>query len=323
MLRRFIWQPIKFQKKEFIQMSYKEKYCGVIVPMLTPLTEKLAIDKTGVENIVDGFMQNNCNAFVLGTTGESSSIPNDKKSDLVKYTVEAVNGKNLVYAGVSGNCLEESVDNAKKFADLGADVLVAHLPCYYPIDDKHMLHYFEVLADAVKLPLMVYNIPVTTNLSMSLELVDKLSYHDNIVGFKDSQRGEDRLAESLSLWKDRQDFTLHLGWAAMSSYGLQNGLDGIVPSSGNLVPGLYRGIYDAVKEGDFQEANRIQELTDIISAYYQQGKILSDAFPMFKAMMKSFDICEPYVASPMITISEDKLKAIKTEVLEKFGSYRS
>lgn len=304
-------------------MNYKEKYCGVIVPMLTPLTESLTIDKKGVENIVNGFMKNKCNAFVLGTTGESSSIPNDKKLDLVKYTVEIVNGKNLVYAGISGNCLEESIENAKKFADQGVDVLVAHLPCYYPISEKHMLNYFEKLADEVTLPLMTYNIPVTTNLSIPLELVDKLSYHENIVGFKDSQRGDDRLKESLKLWKNRNDFTFHLGWAAMSSYGLQNGLDGIVPSSANLVPKLYREIYDAVKRGDIEKAAQIQEITDVISAYYQQGNILSDAFPIFKAMMKSFGLCEPHVASPMMTISSDRLKEIENEVLEKFGKYKS
>ena len=119
--------------------------------------------------------------------------------------------------------------------------------------------YFEKLADASPLPIMLYNIPVTTHLSMPISLVDKLSYHDNIVGFKDSERGDDRLNESLNLWKNRNDFTYHLGWAAMSSYGLQNGLDGIVPSSGNLVPGLYRAIYDNVKAGNFEEANAIQK----------------------------------------------------------------
>ena len=139
-------------------MNYKEKYCGVIVPMITPFTETLEIDKQGVENIIEGFRLNRCNAFVLGTTGESSSISNRKKLDLVKYTIEAVDGKDLVYVGISGNCLEETLDNAKRFADQGADVLVAHLPYYYPLDEKQMLNFFEKLADNVPLPLMLYNI---------------------------------------------------------------------------------------------------------------------------------------------------------------------
>lgn len=303
-------------------MSHKEKYCGVIVPMLTPFKENLEIDKEGVENIVEGFMRNNCNAFVLGTTGESLSIPNNKKIDLVKYTIEAVKGRNLVYAGISGNCLEESIDNSMRFADLGVDVLVAHLPSYYPISEKHMITYFEKLADAIPLPLMTYNIPITTNISIPISIIDTLSYHDNIVGFKDSERGDERLNEALYLWKNRDDFTFHLGWAAKSSYGLQNGLDGIVPSTANLVPQLYREIYDAVKKGDFEEADKTQEITNVISAYYQQGYILSEGFPIFKAMMKAFGLCDPYVASPMITLSIDELKVVEKEVLEKFGKYK-
>lgn len=304
-------------------MSHKEKYCGVIVPMLTPLTKELRIDKKGVENIVGGFIKNKCNAFVLGTTGESSSIPNKEKRDLVKYTVEMVGGKDLIYVGISGNCFQESVDNAKTFHDLGADVLVAHLPSYYPINEDHMLHYFEKLADTSPLPLMLYNIPITTNLSMPIELVDKLSYHDNIVGFKDSQRGDERLKESLKLWKNRDDFTFHLGWAAMSSFALQNGLDGIVPSSANLVPNLYREIYDAVKKGDFEKADRIQVITNEISDYYQQGNLLSIAFPIFKVMMKSFGLCEPFVAPPMISLPAETQEMIRKEVIEKFGKYQN
>lgn len=304
-------------------MDHKEKYHGVIVPMLTPFTKDLNIDRIGVEKIVNGFIENRCNAFVLGTTGESSSISNHKKRELVKYTVEAVNGKNLVYAGISGNCFEESLENANHFADLGVNVLVSHLPSYYPMEKDHMAHYFEKLADASPLPLMIYNIPITTHLSIPISLVDKLSFHDNIVGFKDSERGDERLKGSLELWKNRKDFTFHLGWAAMSSYALQNGLDGIVPSSANLVPRLYRAIYDAAKSGNSEEADRLQEITNIISAYYQQGNILSDAFPIFKGMMKAFGLCEHYVAPPMLTVSENILVEIENEVIEKFGSYKN
>tara|TARA_R110001583_G_scaffold195374_1_gene372371 strand:+ start:14916 stop:15830 length:915 start_codon:yes stop_codon:yes gene_type:complete len=303
-------------------MNYKEKYCGVIVPMITPFTEKFEIDEQGVENIVHGLLKNKCTPFVLGTTGESSSISNNKKSDLIKYTVNMVNGKDLVYAGISGNSFEDSVVNAKLYHDIGVDVLVAHLPSCYPIDDDQMLRYYEALANAIRLPLMLYNIPVTTNLSISLKLVEKLSYHDNIIGFKDSQRGEDRLNESLRLWKDREDFTFHLGWAAKSSYGLVNGLDGIVPSSGNLVPSLYRGIYDAAKSGNVKKAEELQQITNVISAYYQEGKILSRAFPIFKAMMNAFDLCEPYTALPMLTLSIDEIQNIRKDVLEKFGEYK-
>jgi dihydrodipicolinate synthase/N-acetylneuraminate lyase len=302
-------------------MTNKTKYCGVIVPMITPLNENGSIDEAGVCNIVDSLVANKCSPFVAGTTGESSSITDSRKADLVKLAVESTNGKELVYAGIADNCLEASLDKARWYNDLGADVVVAHLPCYYPIDEAQMKTYFTALADTCPLPVMLYNIPVTTNLSVPLALIDELSHHENIVGVKDSERGDDRLRESLDLWAGREDFTCHLGWAAMSSFGLQNGLDGIVPSSANLVPGLYRGIYDAAKGGDFAEADRLQAITDEISAYYQQDQTLSRSIPIFKAMMAAFEICEPYAASPMITLSEAELAAVKADVLERFGEF--
>ncbi len=302
-------------------MNIKEKYCGVIVPMVTPFTSEIEIDKKGVENIVRRLLQNKCNAFVLGTTGESSSVSNKQKAALVRYAVEAVNGKNLVYAGISSNCYRESIENAMIFHDLGADVAVAHLPCYYPINENQMKAYFTKLADESPLPLMLYNIPSTTNLSIPVELIDELSYHENIVGFKDSERGEERLGTGLRLWKDREDFTFHLGWAAMSSFGLQHGLDGIVPSTGNLVPGLYRKIYELAKKGEKDEADRIQAITNEISAYYQQGRLLSEAIPVLKAMMATWNLCLPYAALPLLTLSTDEQKSVRIDMDMRFANY--
>ncbi|VAV92046.1 4-hydroxy-tetrahydrodipicolinate synthase [hydrothermal vent metagenome] len=302
-------------------MTNKEKYCGVIVPMITPLDKNEVVDRQAVGKIVTGLLANGCTPFVAGTTGESASLSNGQKRDLVKYVVEATAGADLVYAGIADNCYQASLHKAAQYKDLGADVVVAHLPCYYPIDDAQMKAYYLALADASPLPVMIYNIPVTTHLSIPIRLVDELSHHENIVGFKDSERGEDRLVEGLSLWRDREDFTFHLGWAVMSSFGLQRGLDGIVPSSANLCPALYRALYDAAKQGNSAEADRLQAITDEISACYQQDKILSRSVPVFKAMMSAFGLCEPYVAPPMVTLTDGELESVKADVIERFSRY--
>ena len=302
-------------------MTIKETYCGVIVPMITPLDARGAIDEEGMRRIVSGLVTNRCSPFVAGTTGESSSLSDARKAELVRIAVDEAAGRELVYAGIADNCFEESLAKARLYKDLGADVVVGHLPCYYPIDADQMRAYFLALADACPLPVVMYNIPVTTHLSIPLELIDELSHHENIVGIKDSERGDDRLRDSLELWRDREDFTFHLGWAAMSSYGLQNGLDGIIPSSANLVPAVYRGIYDAVRSGDIAEADRLQAIGNEISDYYQQGYLLSRSFPIFKAMLYEFGLCGPYAASPMLTLSGEELDKVRAEVRERFGQY--
>ncbi len=304
-------------------MTVKQKYCGVIVPMITPLDERGAIDESGARRIVSHLVDNRCSPFVAGTTGESSSLTDSQKAELVRIAVEETRGRELVYAGIADNCFEGSVAKARLYKDLGADALVSHLPCYYPIDEAQMREYFLALADACPLPVIMYNIPVTTNLSVPLPLLDELSHHENIVGLKDSERGDDRLRESLELWRDREDFTFHLGWAAMSAHGLLNGLDGIVPSSANLVPDVYRGIYDAAKSGDADEANRLQEIGNEISDYYQQGYTLSRSIPLFKAMLDAFGLCQPYAASPLLTLTGQELEDVQEDVRAKFSEYVS
>ncbi|MDT0677614.1 dihydrodipicolinate synthase family protein [Autumnicola musiva] len=306
-----------------VDLKDMEKFKGVIVPMITPFTKELDIDQEATRRIVDNLVKNDCAVFILGTTGEALSVSHQKKYDLAKAAVRSANGRKIVYAGISGNCFDESVENAKRFQEMGVDAVVAHLPAFYPLSGDHMLHYFEALADAVPLPLILYNMPATTHHSLSIEIIDQLSHHDNIIGLKDSERGEERLDKSLEKWKDREDFVFHLGWAAKSSYGVRNGLDGIVPSTGNLVPGLYSELFSAAKRNDFSKAEELQEITNEISSYYQAGNLLSEAIPRLKGMMKTFGLCTNKVEFPMIQISDELQEKIDTEVLQKYSKYNT
>jgi len=302
-------------------MTNKEKYVGIVVPMVSPLTADGDVDRAATRRIVEHMVDAGCAPFVAGTTGESHSLNDVQKATLVAETVGQAGRRQLVYAGISDNCLASSVAKAKAYKALGADVVVAHLPCYYAIEEDQMERWYLALADRSPLPLILYNIPVTTGLSMPLDLVDRLSQHDNIVGFKDSERGDGRLNQALALWRDREDFTFHLGWAAKSAYGLLNGLDGIVPSSANLVPALYRALYDAAKQGDAAEAERLQGVTDEISRYYQEGRILSRSLPALKVMLAAAGLCGPHAASPMLTLPDEELARVVADMRGRFGDY--
>ena len=302
-------------------MTNKATYRGIIVPMVTPFNQRGSIDEASERRIVSHIVSSGCAVFVAGTTGESSSITDDRKVGLVRIAVEANAGRNLVYAGIADNAFDASLAKARLYKDLGADAAVAHVPWYYAIDEEQTRDWFLRLADECPLPLLLYNMPVTTGHSMSVAFMDELSRHENIVGAKDSERGDDRLAESLASWSSREDFTFHLGWAAMTSWGLQHGMDGGVPSSANLVPDLYRGIYDAVQKGDMDEADRLQAITNEISDYYQLGQPLSRSIPMFKAMLSEFGLCGEYVAPPMLTLAGSELDRVRRETRERFGEF--
>ena len=288
-----------------------KKYKGVIVPMISPLNKDLSIDELAVEMIVQTFWQNSIEPFVLGTTGESVSLSVNQKNNLVKYTIKAMQGKGKTFAGISGNSLFDSIEEAKRYTDLGVDAVVAHLPFYYPISADQMLKYYEKLAESLKCDLFLYNNPITTNISIPIEVIDKLSYHPNIVGIKDSERGQERLDESIKNWADRADFVHLLGWAAQSAYSVLNGSDGIVPSTANITPSLYKELYDAALMGDFKKAFEIQETTNKVSEIYQKNRKLNESLPALKLMMSFYGLCKPYVMPPMQMLGETSDEEIK------------
>jgi len=287
--------------------------------MVTPLHADTSIDLDAVSTLVNHLIEGGCHPFVLGTTGESSSITVENKVALVKKTVEVAKGKAMIYAGISGNSFQESLDQAKIFADLGVDVLVAHVPYYYPLNQNHILNYYQQLASAVSLPLIVYNMPMTTNMSIDLETADELSKHPNIVGYKESERGEERMEKAIGLWKDREDFSYLLGWAAKSFEAMQLGADGLVPSTGNLTPQLYSTIYEGVLAGNKEAAQKAQEKSDAISKVYQENQILCNAIPILKCLLANYKLCSKAVLLPMIEVNETEEK-IALEKINQFGN---
>src|SRR5690349_5096021 len=183
-------------------MISKKKYAGLIVPTITPLTSKHKLDHEAVEKMFDNFSRNGVMPFIIGTTGEASSLPIEVKKDFIERACRLKKNGTLLYAGISSNVFEESVELAKYCFDKGIDVVAANLPSYYLLSDLQVQQYFEQLADAVRGPLIIYNIPATTHMSIPLSLIDHLSYHDNIVGTKDSERNDERLKQSLELWRN-------------------------------------------------------------------------------------------------------------------------
>ena len=268
--------------------------------MVTPFNKDLSIDKKAVKKILDTFLNTNISPFILGTTGESVSLQDKQKTGLIKSVVEHVNKRKTVYAGISENCLQESVDKAKMYYDIGVDAAVAHLPYYYPISSGQMIRYYEKLADSIPCPLFLYNNPFTTKISIPLEIIDQLSYHTNIIGIKDSERGMERLDHSVMLWRYRRDFIFLAGWAEQSAYALLNGAEGVVPSAGNLIPEYYRDLYEMTIKGKDTEAYDLQDKINQISELCQKDKNISESIPILKTMMSAFDLCQPFVAPPLI-----------------------
>jgi dihydrodipicolinate synthase/N-acetylneuraminate lyase len=277
----------------------KKKYTGVIVPAVTPFTENYKIDSDAVKKMFDMFYQHNISPFILGTTGECASISLQLKKDYINIAAQHKKDNTLLYAGIGSNVFDESIELAKYAAANKVDVLVATLPSYYTLTENQMKQYFITLADQVSLPLFIYNIPATTHMSIPLHIIDELSKHNNIVGLKDSERSEERMMQALELWKNNESFHYVIGWAAKSADALLNEADGLVPSTANINPEIYKQMIDAFTNKDKDEMYKMQQLSDEYGALYQTNKTLGESLKALKTLMKQKGLCQDYMMSPL------------------------
>jgi 4-hydroxy-tetrahydrodipicolinate synthase len=295
-------------------MTKPKKYHGVVVPMVTPFADNADIDHSAARRIVDYLIDGCVSPFILGTTGEASSVSDSAKMGFIDTVARHADGRTKVYAGISGNCLESSIELGKRCADLGVDAVVAHLPSYYPLTSEHMLKYYEVLADSVPAPLITYNIPSTTHMSIPLDIVEKLSHHPNIVGLKDSEGKTERLEQAVPIWRDRADFSHLTGSSSLSARALMIGSDGIVPSGGNYMPRKYHDLYEAAIKGDNEKAQRLQEETNQISRLYLANRGLSQSLAALKVIMNELDLCEPIVLPPLLPAGTEEVAEIRAKM---------
>lgn len=267
--------------------------------MATPLKPDLTIDTVAVGRIMRLFASCGISPLVLGTTGEGASVCLKESLRFVRAAVESKGEGQMVYAGLVGNDVADLVQRGSMYAGAGADAVVSTLPSYYILTPEQMKDYYLTLADSVEAPIFIYNIKSTTQMSIPLSVEEELSRHSNIAGLKDSERDEERLRASVEAFRDRADFSFFCGWGAMGAASLQMGADGIVPSTGNIVPELYGSLYKAYLAGDFAEADRLQALTDKVGAVYQKGRTLGQSLAALKVLMNSRGLCGTAMMPPL------------------------
>lgn len=281
-----------------------------IVPVIAPLKQDLSLDQEAVSRIFSYLYANGATPFILGTTGESASLSNTFKEAYLRAAVaNRPEGANL-YVGISSNILEDSISFANLAFDLGVSEVAATLPTYYKLSDAQMEKYYLDLAEAITPNLIVYNIPATTHMSIPLNLLDRLSHHPKIVAVKDSERNMERLDQSLDLWRDRTDFKHYMGWAGACAHSLINGSAGIVPSSANFAPAIYRDMCIAVEQGDLESVYALQKQSDDLGALYQSNKSLGESLWALKILMKQLGLCESYMMPPLYMLGQQEERSI-------------
>lgn len=295
-------------------MKINEKYHGVVVPMVTPITKDGNIDVKAVERIINNFAENNVSALIMGTTGEGNSVSIKQGAEMIQAAAKAAAGRIVIYAGLCGTCISDQTEAAKAFVEAGADVIAATLPSYYALTPEQMYTYYKNLADSVTVPLMLYNITITTHMSIPLDVIEKLSHHPNIVGLKDSENDIERMDKALEMFADRDDFAYFCGCAANSAHALKHGADGIVPSVGNFMPKAYNDLFEAGINGDEATAEKLQQETIEVGKINTAGLTLGQSLAGLKVIMKEYGLCETYMLPPLTELDDATVERIKKEI---------
>jgi len=288
----------------------QKQFSGVVVPMITPLNKDFSVDIEAVDRLMKLFATYNIHPLLLGTTGESCSVNASESYKLIEAAVKSGAENQCIYAGLTGNQIDELIIRGNKYIELGAHCVVATLPSYYTLTPTQMELFYSYLADNISGPVMIYNIKATTQMSIPPEVIETLSKHRNIYGLKDSERDPDRMKAFIEKYKNNQAFSYFCGWGAQSLGSLQLGADGIVPSTGNIVPEMYEKLMNAALRNDWNECSKWQEETDKIAAVYQKNRTLGQSLAALKTLMNFRNLCNTTMMPPLTVPDNEEQKLI-------------
>jgi dihydrodipicolinate synthase/N-acetylneuraminate lyase len=293
-------------------MKNGSTYHGVVVPMVTPVTITGELDEPAVDRLTDFLLAGGVDGiFVLGTTGEGVSVPRACRQQLVERAVARVQGRIKVYAGI-GDAHPDEVSVGNDFFQAGVDAVVCRPPVSFPVAD--LLPWYQSLLSGLKGPLILYNMPVTTNVSIPLDVVAQLIGHPRLAGLKDSENNPKRLTELLQRFGGREGFSIFIGVGALMAEGLKLGAAGIVPSVGNLIPEVCRNLCISARRGDWAEADRNFSRMNAVAALYQRGHTLNESLAFLKAAVHCRGLCAPYVLPPLRLLAQPEVDALRLEM---------
>ena len=248
----------------------------LITAMVTPFKSDLSVDWAGVETLAKHLVSTGHDAIVVsGTTGEAPTTSDDEKDELIRVVKATVGDKVKVIAGAGNNETPHSVEQALHAQSVGADGLLVVTPYYNKPPQAGIEAHFRAIADAVDLPVMIYDIPGRTGVEIEPDTIVKLSEHKNIVALKDAKGN----VASTSWVIKRCGIPVYSGDDILNLPLLSVGAVGFVSVCGHTVGAQLREMLDAWFAGNAARALEIhQQLLPVFTGTFRtQGAILTKA----------------------------------------------
>lgn len=289
---------------------------GIFAAMATALTAEREIDRAGVQAVANHLLDNGCHGLsILGTTGECNHLRQDQRLEVLDAVLDANSQrqeKGVILTGSAGLIAGNILDDLNKMNKPGVSGALVPPPFYYNLDDQGVIDFYEHLAEESPLPIMMYNIPQTTKVTISAKAVEKLARHQNIMGIKDSSGNYVGFTNYARVTQDVEGFTLFTGADGTLLGNLMIGGHGIIGGTVNAAPALERAVFDAFKSGDLEKAAKYQrKLTQVVDVCK-----IGPGPAGYKAPLVLHGLCGGYMTHPLQWLTKDQMEKTRQGLSE-------
>lgn len=278
---------------------------GVSVAVTTPFKDG-EVDYESFEAHLNYLLENDAQSFVIsGTTGEGSTLTLDEKNRLYEIAVAVADKKVPVIAGTGTNNTKETIEISLEAQKRGVDALLIITPYYNKTTQEGAVAHFTAVADAVDLPIILYDVPARTGMTLLPETVAEAAQHPNIIGLKDATGNIPHLTRMLNLVED--DFAFYSGNDDTALAFYATGGHGIISVAANALPKEHQKLYELSKS-DPQEA---VQLNNELFAFTED--LATSLNPLtIKAITSHLGFGNYEVRLPLVALSDSRVKDLTT-----------
>ena len=286
---------------------------GSMVALVTPFTEDGSVDFVRVRELIEWHIQEGTDSIlVLGTTAETPTLSEEEEDEIVRIAIEQAAGRVPIVVGSGSNNTAKAIKTSLKYEKMGADALLVISPYYNKANKQGMIQHFLAVADAVNTPIILYNVPARTGISISYDVLEAVCKHKNIVGIKEASGDMSLVCKFSKLIDD--NFTVYSGNDDINVPLMSMGGGGVISVLANILPGVSHDIAAAALEGDFEKARKLQlKHMDLINALF----IETNPIPV-KEAMNMMGLKAGGYRLPLYPMEEKNREVLKKE-LEKLG----
>lgn len=285
---------------------------GLITAMITPFT-KNGVNFEEFGKMIDRQIENGADGLViLGTTGEPSTMSEEEKEEVVKFVVARAKKLIKIIVGTGSNDTKKAVSFSKKAEKLGVDGVIAVTPYYNKCTQEGIYLYYKAICEAVKLPVIAYNVPARTGVNILPETAEKLSNLPNMAGIKEACDNMAQIVETQRRIRGKMD--LFSGDDFLNLPIIAIGGAGMISVVSNVAPTLTKKLFTYMKEQNLEKAN---EINDLLIPLVRACFLEVNPIPTKSAYnLLGFDVGIP---RPPLTELTEKNKLVLKNEMEKLG----